>query len=363
MLYLELFSRSYLEKAPIVGVHIPRDLRYLQKLYIYNRDSLKHYYQSRNFAVKNTHILSRYLEHFAPYLSYDDFRYLDYVDVRATYLSKHFKFTSEIEKGIVHPPYFFGNNSEEIIISHNDISNPTNKSRNWKSNKALRFLRIFRDDTKLLLPLGKDDGTHTGLCVTLLDPISLTFSYREFYRRLSPQSEEELEGSKNTFIIRYILSNTLEDIIDHVFLNRIMNTFYGRENAQPKYKHRIKIFEPIKQLDRYAQETLDVITSKPLDFVNILNNIFLVFRLNAAELLMLPEISYTRQVKWALFLYLIDYMIFLYDVSKDKGRSKHIINDWKRFSQRMQQDKSLFDMLSFEESNKLKEKLYKISQM
>lgn len=362
MLYLEIFNKSYTEHAPHVGVHIPRDHRYLQRLYIYNRDTIVHYYQQRNFFVKNTHILSRYIEHIPPHFNYDLFRYIDYLDNKTTYLSKHFKFTSELERGIIHPAYFFGNDGQEIILSSNSIERPIEEVRQWKKIKPVSIIDCKRDDTRLLLPLGKDDGCKKSLSTVLLNPIKLALSYREFLRGYAT-GENELDLSKNVFMTKYVLPNTLTDIIDFVFLNRVIDKFYGIEPVTPRYKHRIKIFEPFRQLDRYASDTVDNITSRKLDFVNIMKNILLVFNKDSSELLQLPDIGYTRQVKWALLLSRIDYMIFLYDVSKDKGASRHIINDWKRLVLRLKQDSALYEEMEYTFSKELKEKIYKIENM
>ena len=102
MLELDIFNKSYIDRTPITGVVVPSDLNYLRRLYVFNKDSIQNYYQERNFSVKNTHILSRLLEHFPSYLQYDSYRYLEYASDKTKYLAKHLKFTSDLEKGVVH---------------------------------------------------------------------------------------------------------------------------------------------------------------------------------------------------------------------------------------------------------------------
>ncbi|MEG3035884.1 MAG: hypothetical protein RR877_10425, partial [Aurantimicrobium sp.] len=245
--------------------------------------------------MKNTHILSRILEHFPSYTGFDSYRYLDFANDKTKYLAKHFKFTSDDEKGIVHPSYFFGNEGEEIIISSYDTFNVKDVEQDWKRAKTVSILKHNRNDTRLLLPMGNDDGGRSGLDVVLVNIPKLSIKYREFVKEQSTNAMtgEGLVLNKNHFVMKYVLSTMMEDEIDHVFMNKIMDRFYEREEVSPKFKHRFKLFEPNTQVDRYIDQTLDVITSKNLDFVNLLHNIQLIFRIDASELLALDDFGYT----------------------------------------------------------------------
>jgi len=361
MLYLDIFNREYINKTPVSGLVVPSDINYLRRLYAFNKDNIENYYKERNFAVKNTHILSRILEHFPTYISYDNYRYLEYSLDKVKYLAKHFKFTSELEKGIIHPSYFFGNENEEIIIASYEIFDINKTIKNWKNEKTISVLKHNRNDIKLLLPLGNDDGSKSGLVTTLINIPKLALQYREFIKEQSINaSNGKIVLNKNHFIIKYVLSNMMDDVIDHTLLNMIIDRFYGIETIIPKFKHRFKIFEPTLQLNRYIDQTLDVITNKKLDYINILHNIHLMFKMDASELLALPNIGYTNQIKWALFVSRLDYIIFLYDIAKSKSMNKHYINDFKRLAKRIQRDNILQDKFSYEQQKDIEEKLYKV---
>lgn len=364
MLYLDIFNREYINKTPVTGVNIPSDINYLRRLYTFNRDNIENYYQDRNFAVKNTHILSRILEHFPTYHGFDTYRYLDFANDKTKYLAQHFKFTSDIEKGLVHPSYFFGNGGDEIIISSYENFNVREIERDWKRAKTVTVLKHDRNDTRLLVPMGNDDGSRSGLDVVLVNIPKLSIKYREFIKEQSSKAEAGgLVLNKNHFVMKYVLSTMMEDEIDHVFLNKIMDRFYGREEVTPKFKHRFKIFDPTTQVDRYIDQTLNTITSKPMDFINILHNIQLIFKMDASDLLGLDDFSGTRQVKWAILASRIDYMLFLFDVAKSKDLNRHYLNDWKRFVTRIEKDHAFEGMFSYDAEQQLKEKIKRVQAM
>lgn len=364
MLRLNIFDKEYVDKTPVSGVIVPSDTQYLRRLYMFNKDSIETYYLERSFSTKNTHILSRFLEHLPPFLNYDSYRYLEYFRGKVEYLGKHFNFTSDIEKGVVHPPYFFGNGGEEIIFSDYTNFDVAEVVRNWKLEPCLTVLNHSRNDTKLLLPLGNDNGCRGGLASIVIDLAKLALKYREFMRE---QYLSEINGgtvlNKNHFVMRHVLNTTVGDLVDHSFLNKVMDRFYGREEVTPKFKHRFKIFEPTTQIDRFVDQILDTITSKNIDFVNTLHNIPLMFKLDASELLLLPEFSGTRQSQWAFVVSRLEHMCFLYDVAKNKDGNKQHINDWKNVVKRLERDSVIKDQFSYTTSSVIQEQMYKIKNM
>jgi len=117
------------------------------------------------------------------------------------------------------------------------------------------------------------------------------------------------------------------------------------------------------QINRYLEQTLDVITSKRLDFLNILHNIQLMFRVDASDLLALDDLGVTRQVKWALVVSRLEHMLFLYDVAYNKDMNRHHLNDWKRLVKRLERDNDYHDLFSYEMAKQIKDQMYRISQM
>lgn len=357
MIYLDIFDNGYINRTPQAGISQQRDIDYIRRLYIFNRDAIYDYYQGRNFSVKNTNIISRIIEHLPPHLGYDTHRYLEYVDSKLVYLAKHFKFTNDLEEGVLHPPYFFGNDGEEILFAGYENFNVTEFVSSWKSAPCVFALHHHRNDNRFLLPLGSDDGNLGGLSSLYVDIPKLAVKWREFVRM---QLGADIQLSKNHFVTKYVLNTCMDSVIDHTLLNKVMDRFYGRQVVEPAKKHRFKIFEPSTQVDRYVEDTIDMLQSKSLDFVAMLRHIKLVFHEDAAKLLVLPDFGATRQSKAALLSTRIDHMCFLIDIAKNKDLSRQHLNDWKRLCQRLQRDNRIDQFFSYETAQAFKEKLTKV---
>ena len=362
MLYLDIFKKDYVVRTPTGSITHSRDIDYLKRLFVFNNDSIEAYYQERNFSVKNTNLISRLVEHFPVHLSRDVYSYLESVENTLTYLGKHFQLSSDIEKGVLHPPHFFGNDGDEVIFAGYEPFDAIEFSRNWKSASCIRILKHPRNDTKLLLPLGNDNGCRGGVSSIFIDLAKLAIKYREFVRMNAAKAETDIILNKNHFVIKYVLPGCMKDIIDHTLLNKVMDAFYGVAETVPKRKHVFKLFEPSTQLDRYVHNTLDVISSKPMDFVNMLRHIKTVFEPDASTLLCLPDFYGMRQITPAVVASRIDYMVFMLDVSKKLDPNIHYLNDWKRFAKRLLSDNTLGDFFTYEIERDIKEKLGKIAQ-
>lgn len=362
MQYLEIFSRAYLDRTPRTGITQQRDVDYIRRHYVFNRDAIDSYYKSRNFAVKNTNIISRLIEHFPVHLNLDPYSYLETVDRKLTYLAKHFKFTNEADKGMLHPPYFFGNDGSEIIFSGYESFDVYAFMRNWKTESCVSVIAHPRNDTHILLPLGTDDGNQGGLSAVYLDVPKLAIQYREFIREQDmKRTEDEMILNKNHFVIKYILPGMMPDVIDHTLLNRVIDKFYGVEYKEPDKKYPFRIFQPDTQLERYVDETLKLITSKPMTFIEMLRHIKLVFREDASDLLTVPDFFGTRQVKPAITASRLEHMVFLLDACKSKTENRGFINDWKKYSEKLLRDRGLTNFFDYTTEQSLMEKLNRIN--
>jgi len=355
MLYLELFRSEYIEKAPINGVIIQRDVPYLTNIYDYNISKIQNYYQEKIFAVKNNFILSRYIEHIPTNLNIPVENYIEQNRRFAIYLAKHFKFTSDIERGVVHNGYFYGEGNSEVILVDDSYFNPYEVELNWKTYPCISVVQHNINDLNMLLPVSKNYEQRKGITIVSFNPSILAIKYRQFLReqRIN-ESKGEPILNKNHFMYRYVLPGILPSQTDHVFLNILMDRFYNRlEIAKLKYKLPFPIYKPYTQINRWIEDTLHVLQNKNTNFITLLANIILPSGKNALQTLVLPDISPTIQVQWAMLLSRLKFMVFLIDVSKNKSQSKNFINDWKNIIKRIQRSFDYGLLFSYEETKEI----------
>jgi hypothetical protein len=355
MLYLELFRSEYVEKSPINGVVIQRDTPYLINIYDYNISKIQDYYQEKIFAVKNTFILSRYIDHIPTDLNAPVENYIEQNRRFAIYLAKHFKFTSDIERGVVHNGYFYGEGNSEVILVDDSYFNPYEVELNWKTYPCLSVVQHNLNDINMLLPVSRNYGQRKGITVISFNPSILAIKYRQFLKQQRiNESKGEPVLNKNHFMYRYVLPGILKSQTDHVFLNLLMDHFYNREEiAKLKYKLPFPIYKPYTQIDRWIKDTLYVLQNKNTNFINLLANITLPSGKNALQTLILPDVSPTVQVQWAMLLSRLKFMVFLIDVSKNKGQSRNFINDWKNIVKRIQRSFDYGILFSYEETKEI----------
>jgi len=362
MLYLELFRKEYVDKSPISGVVIQRDVNYLVNIYDYNISKIQNYYQNKIFAVKNNFILSRYVEHIPTDLSLPVENYVEQNRRFAIYLAKHFKFTSDIERGVVHNGYFYGEGNSEVILVDDSYFNPYQVELQWKTYPCISVLQHNINDFNMLLPVSRNYGQRKGITVISFNPSILAIKYRQFLReqRIN-ESKGEPVLNKNHFMYKYVLPGILPTQTDHVFLNVLMDYFYNRyEIPIIKYKLPFPIYRPYKQIDRWVKDTLYTLQNKNTNFINLLANIILPSGKSALQALVLPDISPTIQVQWAMLLSRLKFMVFLIDVSKNKNQSRHFINDWKNIIKRIQRTFDYGLLFSYEETKEIETYMEKI---
>lgn len=362
MLYLKLFESGYTQNAPLRGIVRARDHDYIKRVYHYNNVTIDNYYSQRNFATKNTNLISRILGMINTDLSNSADRYTEIISTRIPYIGKEFLLTSEIEKGVVHHGSFFGKGNDEIIMAVNDYFNPFQVEQNWKNSNVLTIYKHNINDMKMLLPSGRSTGSRTGLCSIGINLPKMALMFRCFMRE---QSAHALNGgevlNKNFFVYKYVFGKNIESIVDHSMLNRLMDKYYGRIEVIPKFKHPFKIFEPTTQIERFVDNTLDVITKKDLPFTDVLNNISLIYSESALSLLNLPEVAPNRQITWALLASRLEHMCFLLDIGGKSSENRKHVNDWKKAIQRIDSGSVFEEMFTYEMRGSLREKMYKIT--
>jgi len=336
----QLFTKQFDSANSVIK---PGGFDYLQRTYQREILNINDYYNNRVYAIKSNHLLCRLLQSANVPHQYEIDRFMEAAYARSPYISKHFKFTSDINYGIFHQGIFYGDGVDELIIYDESYFNPYEAIINWKNIQAVKVLEHPVSSLGLLIPNGKRNTTSTGLAVISIDIPLLLIQYRGFCSQqfLKVDYEENADSllAVTHFLHMYVLPNMLYSHIELVIRNRLMNLFYGAPMDVSLAKHPFPVINYDDKLDKCLLTIIKHIKDTNMQYFSMLKNIPSIFVRDCQAALQMPDMAKTRQVWWALLLTRLNTMKFLLDIGGSKGISNN-----KSFINKLQIDiKRLLD--------------------
>lgn len=313
-----LFTQS---QHPVGSVSRPAQFEWLQRSYQAEIEKIKEYYRTRVFALPNQHVLVRLLTTATVPIQYDIDRYVEVASARSPYISKHFKFTSEINAGVPHSNCFYGGVTEEYILSIENYINPYQQTVTWDDVPAVQVLKHPVSDLSLSLPTGGVYGNMPGTSVVSLDLPRLLLQYRTFLieqNRRSLNESEQILGPTH-FVHQYILPQLMETHLDYVWMNRLMNRFYGAPNSIAYKKLPFHVLAYDSKLDELADQVLKQLIDSKSWYTHSLQAIPSFYKKDMLQALQMPDLAQTNHVWWLFFLCRLPVMKFLLDVGGANG--------------------------------------------
>ncbi len=341
---------------PLKGVRRPYEFNYVRAGYLRELLVLQDYYKTRVFSVKGTNFLVRLLRNMSGNLTYPNDIFLESARARVSFLATHFKMTSEVSKGYVHPGYFYGSGNSEVYLFNDDFFSADYVEKNWKDVSAITVVSHAIDDFKLLLPNGKETGSSTGVAIISINMLMLNFQYRCFLKEQDMVLRNGgVPHDVPVFVGKYLLPNMMNSHSDQVVFNRLYNLHFGIKNTTPKFKHPFNLTSYEDKLDHTLEQTLDVIRNSGMRYYDMLNNMPGITDISALNVNVLPEYAPTVNIRWALFLARVKQIYFLIDVGGERSirNNRELINDLKLYIKRLERDNLISDKLSWVENKKI----------
>lgn len=364
MLHFELFDRTHHNKTPKTGISIPDEINYLRGLYASNIKNIKKYYEEKKISVKNRNILSQILDNFNLMVdsSLEDFVYVNESSIDR--LEKTFGLTSTSNKGKVNPPFFYANGGSTVMLSEYNTYGINHIAKEWRSFPCLEVTHHPRNDMRLLLPYDNDDGSNGGIACVKLNMLALAIKYREFVKE---QMFNERNGlpmlTKTMFLSRNVIPGIVESDLDHRFLNRIMDEFYGVKETTPGNKHAFMINEPYHKLNKTSSQILKTISEGQFKFDNLMRNIPMLVTQDAGQLLTFIDVPTNNNSNWFYVISRLRFMCFLYDVSPARRMNSDYIESWKLLAKQMERSKSMISGFPVKYESEINGYLEKIKGM
>lgn len=302
------------------------------------------YYHSRVYAVKNDHLLCRLINLCMAPMDYSPDRFVDVVATRAPYIARNLGLTDSINIGKFHKGVFYGD-VQELIFDTYDTFDLTWAAANWEKLTPITVLSHPVSDYGLTPLTGKKRSTATGFAAIQINIPMLVFQYRCFLNRVVAILDDTQKASFGVqhFVHQYPITGMLNSHTDLVGFNRMKNLFFGLPNSRPISLNPIAVTDMSRKVDDVMEEVLRKLINANMPYDGMLNNIPSIFQADMQEALLMPRMSMTRQVWWALFYTRLQDMAFLVDVGGTNGRkmNQQFLNDFKVASQRFASDGAL----------------------
>lgn len=318
-----------------------------------NLATVVQYYRNNPMAVPSSHLLVRLLHGITVPQGMSVDRYYDNVDAIALNLSMALKMTSSIYKGRVFDGEFYGKDSPEIIIGHNDWFNPEQAHTNWRNLQPVKILRHPFTNLGLHVPNGKRSGTEQGFSVISINIPLLAIQYRAFRmeeQRLADYMGTTDQRSMYQFLHMYPLTNALFTQLDQTVFNRIEALFYGKPMGESLRRHSFFLTDFSAKMTEAQLKILDSIERNGKSFNIVLETIPAVVRDTLQEVAQLPDMAPTRQVRWALVIARLEWMVFLFGSAKGAAstRNQQEVSAIKRTLTKMRSESTWRSVLSGE---------------
>lgn len=298
------------------------EFEYIRRTYLRELANVVDFYHNRIYATKSDHFLVKLLYLIDVPLSYSVGRFVDVSSIRAPFISRAMKMTSDTNIGQIFDGEFFGKGTSEIILSIDEFFDPVEAEKEWKRIAAVTVLNHPKSDLGLLLANGKKTASGDGLAVIAVNIPLLALQFRCFLQ----QQQMFLRTSQDAgylafshFVHMYVLPNMLFSGFDITILNRLMNLYYDRDMGVANVRHPFMVTNYASKLDHSLLFAVDRMFKTKARFEQSINLIPTVVNSSMLEALAMPDIAPTRQVYWAIILCRLNAIKFFLDLDRDNG--------------------------------------------
>jgi hypothetical protein len=226
-------------------------------------------------------------------------------------------FTNSLSYGRVYSPGFlYGKNTHEIIVTHAESFDVMEAYMNWEELEPLKIIRHPFTDMSLGLLNGKYSSQESGIVVALLNvPMLLVMLKGWWDKYRSVENPTDIVGiptmSIPQFVATYPLLNALRSHADICLLNRLSTTYMIDDVAEFQKKHPFLVIDYSERMDDYIRAQLGIMENYPFQFDQLLVALPALTKDTMRDVVKLPSMAPTRQVKWALIVARIPLVKFL----------------------------------------------------
>lgn len=330
---LSLFNEDFFHRARIYN--IPNET-VLKRRYTEDYSKLHSYLLARKFILPNDHILVKLIKSVNVSFKRDLYDYVETLRDVAPDLESMLKITSP--HNFFLPTYksnFYNSKCAEVLISISEDFDIAEATKHWKNLEPLRVISHPYTDLSYTPLVGKYVSSNaSGMAYIFIDIPKLMFQYRMWIRE--QLKAKQVIGDIGKFLIDYPLFNLMKSHTDVAMFNRVHNVLRGKESDRYNSKIGMATLDNTKYAQAAAEVFVAQIIRSPIRFDEIIQNMPTVFNADYLNVIKLPDIAHTRQVKTVLLgarLKLFEFLLEVNAVQKSSiNRSwLNVINNELRY--------------------------------
>lgn len=232
-----------------------------------NLNVLRRYYRSREFSVKNEHLLAQLLMHVNASFNRDIQSFVDVIGQDTDRLASVFRLVSpSVEQPKVYAGEFYNPAVKEIIILHAEPFNVNKAWREWDQITPVKVHAHGFDDFSMALCTGDypHTPTDTDYAVISINLPMLALQYRAWWQKFNRDLEHP--RTLQNFCHDYPILNMLTRHLEIALLNRTWRTWLGTAVTPFENPHNVVINDISNVMDKLMVARAHVLDSNNYSF-------------------------------------------------------------------------------------------------
>ena len=306
----ELFND---EPANNAGKIILPQFIYLRGVLDRDIGQIINYYQNEVTSVPNEHLLVKFLMSLNVSMKRDLQNYIDTAGDVGMMVAQSMRLTSSLGYGsIFSPGPFYGRKTEEIVIIEDSPFDIYKAQQDWRALRPVRVLSHPFTDMSLGRCNGNYNGsTESGIAVIAINVAMLALQYRCWYEQERQPDPSEAARTVHQFVSMYPITNMIYSHVDVAFFNRLVAQFLIEKVAPYRKCHPFFVVDISARVDAVIEQQLQVLESSSKTFDQILSAVPGATHGDLRDVIRMPRVIPTRQVKWAMIVARLQLIRFL----------------------------------------------------
>lgn len=320
------------------------------------------YYRNWVTSIKNEHLLVRLLLGLNVSFKRDIQNYVDVIGDNIGLFCNSLKITNSLGYGKVFTPgVFYGLNTTEIIVADETRFDVYEAYKHWRDLKPIRILRHPFTDLNMGLARGNEyESREYGIAVIAINVPMLALMYRAWCAYEAQQNREASYGVRH-FIAMFVIPSMVSSHLDISLFNRMVSLYFKEDVASFHKAHSFFTTDRTAEVDDYLKKEIAILKKRRMTFDELLNIVPCVTSPTLYDLMRLPEVIPTRQVKWGLMIAQLPLLRFLLDIDHetDSGKNSYYLARLRTWLRIVRTDRVLENVLPLDVLNDIDNMIYR----